>query len=303
MPRRLAASHWCSRQLGAGARRPAARRHDRRPRHGPARGRLRLLGDPGRRPGRPHPSTSGSPWTSGVLGQETTGPGGLAYALRTVPVAARHRRAHPSARARTRGSSTSPTRPASSPRRCSRCSAIASSASVTRRSRWRAGRSARSASTRRPPRSTTSGSTTSAGCVRCASTASTTCPRLLADPAALRRLEEGRLFGAEWLRTLGALPNEYLYYYYFTREAVASILEAPQTRGEFLLGQQAAFYDAVARPPRAGRRGVEPGARAARRDVHARGAVPRARSATRPTSRAAATRGWRWRSWRRSAAR
>lgn len=40
-----------------------------------------------------------------------------------------------------------------------------------------------------------------------------------------RVVEEGKLFGAEWLRTLGAIPNEYLhyyYFYYFTREAVES---------------------------------------------------------------------------------
>ena len=74
-------------------------------------------------------------------------------------------------------------------------------------------------------------------------------PRLLDDPDRLLRLEEGRLFGPPWLRTLGALPNEYLYYYYFTREALASILGAPQTRGEFLLDQQSAFYDVVAHDP------------------------------------------------------
>ncbi|MGQ4444746.1 6-phospho-beta-glucosidase, partial [Streptomyces violaceoruber] len=34
-------------------------------------------------------------------------------------------------------------------------------------------------------------------------------PRLLADPALLGSFEEGRLFGAEWLRSLGAVPNEY----------------------------------------------------------------------------------------------
>ena len=39
-------------------------------------------------------------------------------------------------------------------------------------------------------------------------------PRLLADDAALLGLEEGRLFGPDWLRTIGALPNEYLYYFY-----------------------------------------------------------------------------------------
>ncbi|MFE6779185.1 6-phospho-beta-glucosidase [Streptomyces sp. NPDC057702] len=68
-------------------------------------------------------------------------------------------------------------------------------------------------------------------------------PDLLADEAALTSFEEGKLFGADWLQTLGALPNEYLHYYYFNRESVAAIRDAPRTRGEFLRGQQAAFYE------------------------------------------------------------
>ena len=71
-------------------------------------------------------------------------------------------------------------------------------------------------------------------------------PDLLADETALGEIEEGHLFGTEWLRTLGALPNEYLYYYYFTRDAIAQIRSAPQTRGEYLVAQQADFYTAVA---------------------------------------------------------
>src|SRR4051812_736102 len=64
-------------------------------------------------------------------------------------------------------------------------------------------------------------------------------PRLLADTDRLESFEEGRLFGADWLRTLGAIPNEYLHYYYDTREAVAS----GASRGAFLLEQQRKFYD------------------------------------------------------------
>jgi 6-phospho-beta-glucosidase len=71
-------------------------------------------------------------------------------------------------------------------------------------------------------------------------------PRLLADPDALGSFEEGRLFGADWLRTLGALPNEYLHPYYYTREAVTTGRASPQTRGAFLLEQQDRFYTAVA---------------------------------------------------------
>lgn len=67
-------------------------------------------------------------------------------------------------------------------------------------------------------------------------------PELLADDSRLARMEEGRLFGTEWLRSLGSIPNEYLYYYYFTREAVAKARAAEQTRGEYLVAQQAAFY-------------------------------------------------------------
>ena len=65
-------------------------------------------------------------------------------------------------------------------------------------------------------------------------------PRLLADDARLSSFEEGKLFGVDWLRTLGAVPNPYLHYYYFNREAVA----AAQTRGAFLLQQQGRFYSA-----------------------------------------------------------
>lgn len=67
-------------------------------------------------------------------------------------------------------------------------------------------------------------------------------PRLLADTAALTSFEEGKLFGAEWLRTLGELPNEYLHYYYFRRETLDSLRTAAETRGEFLDQQQGGFF-------------------------------------------------------------
>ncbi|WNB86642.1 6-phospho-beta-glucosidase [Cellulomonas sp. ATA003] len=72
-------------------------------------------------------------------------------------------------------------------------------------------------------------------------------PDLLADDAALEGIEEARLMGADWVRLLGALPNEYLYYYYFTREATARIAGSV-TRGEFLADQQAGFYADAAAP-------------------------------------------------------
>lgn len=73
-------------------------------------------------------------------------------------------------------------------------------------------------------------------------------PRLLADEAALGSFEEGRLFGPEWLRSLGAVPNEYLHYYYFNREAVRAYRTAERTRGAYLRDQQAGFYEEMGKP-------------------------------------------------------
>ena len=74
-------------------------------------------------------------------------------------------------------------------------------------------------------------------------------PDLLADAAALSSIEEGHLFGTDWLQSLGMIPNEYLYYYYFTRDAIAQIRSGESTRGEFLLAQQTNFYAAVTSSP------------------------------------------------------
>lgn len=73
-------------------------------------------------------------------------------------------------------------------------------------------------------------------------------PRLLGDPVLLGSFEEGRLFGADFLRSLGAIPNEYLHYYYFNREAVRAYQQADKTRGAFLRDQQRHFYGESSRP-------------------------------------------------------
>ena len=66
-------------------------------------------------------------------------------------------------------------------------------------------------------------------------------PELLADDDRLAGFEEGRLFGGDWLRALGMIPNEYLYYFYFHADAVDSIRKGIP-RGAQLLESQAAFY-------------------------------------------------------------
>ena len=66
-------------------------------------------------------------------------------------------------------------------------------------------------------------------------------PGLLADEKCLTSFEEGRLFGPERLRTVGMIPNEYLYYYDFAPEALAG-MQSGRVRAEFLQRQQDAFY-------------------------------------------------------------
>lgn len=68
-------------------------------------------------------------------------------------------------------------------------------------------------------------------------------PGILADDAALGEIEEARLIGKDWVRADGALPNEYLYYYLHTDSAVERITSASTTRGEFLQAQQDGFYE------------------------------------------------------------
>ena len=67
-------------------------------------------------------------------------------------------------------------------------------------------------------------------------------PGLLADDERLQALEETQLFKAEGLRSLGMIPNAYLYYYYATREAVVGMTAGGETRAQHILGTQAPFY-------------------------------------------------------------
>ncbi|WP_420111442.1 6-phospho-beta-glucosidase [Pseudactinotalea sp.] len=63
-------------------------------------------------------------------------------------------------------------------------------------------------------------------------------PALLADRDALLRLDEAALYDVDWLRVLGCLPGEYLHYY---EPATA---QEQSGRAAFLVQQQAAFFDA-----------------------------------------------------------
>lgn len=75
-------------------------------------------------------------------------------------------------------------------------------------------------------------------------------PELLASPERIESFEEGALFGADWIQTLGALPNEYLHYYSYRRDVLQADQYAATTRGRYLLDQQAGFWDEAATAPR-----------------------------------------------------
>ena len=118
---------------------------------------------------------------------------------------------------------------------------------------------------------------------------------------ALAGFEEGRLFGGDWLRTLGMIPNEYLYYFYFGADTVSTIRGRAAARR--LPARVAGRVLRAERPGprrRAGRLARDP--RRARPHLHGGRAAPR--PASRPTTttaaRRAATRARRWRWSRRS---
>jgi 6-phospho-beta-glucosidase len=71
-------------------------------------------------------------------------------------------------------------------------------------------------------------------------------PALLSDPQALQSFEEGRLFPQPFLARLGALPNEYLYYYYQQDAAREAMRALPATRGESIHSQQQELYPRLA---------------------------------------------------------
>jgi 6-phospho-beta-glucosidase len=88
-------------------------------------------------------------------------------------------------------------------------------------------------------------------------------PGLLADDERVARLPAAGLFGVPRLRELGAVPNEYLVYFEHPDRAVAGVRREGATRGQSLAEAQDAFYAAASEPGREA-------ARTWRRAVHAR---------------------------------
>ena len=177
----------------------------------------------------------------GVLGQETVGAGGISYGLRTVPVAIEVAR---------RIAELAPdawtinfTNPAGlvTERRWPRAWSdrvigicdFAGRAHPPRRAAARRRPGERLVRLRRaqPP---------GLAARRLRRRAAITCRGCWPTPAALGSFEEGSFLGADWLQTLGAVPNEYLYYYYNSHDAVRAARAASlDPAGAFLLPSSA----------------------------------------------------------------
>jgi 6-phospho-beta-glucosidase len=190
------------------------------------------------------------PLDEGVVGQETTGPGGLCFALRTVPVmdelARRVAERAPQAWfvnfTNPAGLVTEAIRTHLGDRAVGICD---SPAGLCRRVAGALGR--------RPDELWFDYfGLNHLGWLRCVHDGERDLlPDLLADDERLATFEEGRLFGGEWLRALGMIPNEYLFFYYFASDTVGALRSGRQSRAEFLLSQQAAFYGENSRSPQA----------------------------------------------------
>ena len=195
------------------------------------------------------PATSASPSTSGCSARRPPGRAGLAYALRTVPVALRHRRAHPSPRPgrvvhqlhqpgghRHRGDAVGARRPRHRHLRLT----DRVGAQGDRRARARPGRHRDRLRRAQPPR-----------------LAARPAGRRHRPPAAAAR----RPGGAAAPRGGPAVRAGVAAHARVAAQRVPLLLllhpggsgarssRPPQTRGEFLLDQQSAFYDTVGRHP------------------------------------------------------
>jgi 6-phospho-beta-glucosidase len=72
-------------------------------------------------------------------------------------------------------------------------------------------------------------------------------PRILADRELLRRLYPADLFDPELIQTLGLIPTEYLFFYYSQRKAYRNQVRAGASRGEELARMNSGLFDQLAR--------------------------------------------------------
>jgi 6-phospho-beta-glucosidase len=181
------------------------------------------------------------PLALGVLGQETVGPGGIAFALRTVPVMREIAEVTAKRAPGTwflnftnpAGLVTEAIRPILGDRAIGVCDSPAALCARV------------AAALGKPMRSLEfayAGLNHLGWLAAVHTDGEEVLGRLLDDEPRLSGIEEARLFGPSSLRELGAIPNEYLVYYERPDDIVRAFRAAGQTRAQVLLEQQHAFY-------------------------------------------------------------
>lgn len=184
----------------------------------------------------------------GVLGQETVGAGGLAYALRTVPVA--RALAHRVAAVAPQAWVISFTNPAGIITQAMREVLGARVVGICDTPIGLVRRAARAVGRTPPEVGFDYVGLNHLGWLRTLVVdGHDELPGLLADDERLDIMEEARILGFDWVRALGAIPNEYLFYYYRHRAAMGRIGSGDPTRGQFLDEQQRRFYRAAQATP------------------------------------------------------
>lgn len=182
------------------------------------------------------------PLRHGVLGQETVGPGGYAYALRTIPVALELARTV--AEAAPQAWVINFTNPAGIITQAMREVLGRRVIGICDTPIGLVRRAARALGSQESELEYDYIGLNHLGWLRSITRGGRdVLPTLLNTPELLSQMEEARLIGLDWVRQLGMIPNEYLFYFYRNREAVAQILTEDQTRGQFLSAQQRAFYE------------------------------------------------------------
>ena len=188
------------------------------------------------------------PLALGVLAQETVGPGGVAFALRTVPVmvaiAEAVARAAPDAWflnfTNPAALVTEAVRPVLGDRVVGVCDAPAAlCARAAAALQWPMG----------SLRFDYAGLNHLGWLLAVNAEGEDLLPGLLSDEGRLRSIAEVRLLGSGTVRQARALPNEYLVYYERSDEIVEAFRRAGETRGQQVLSQQAAFYGSGGHTP------------------------------------------------------
>lgn len=74
-------------------------------------------------------------------------------------------------------------------------------------------------------------------------------PKVLSSPEIIQKCYRHALFPAEFIQRLGLLPTEYLYFYYFPRQALENTMRSGQSRGQAIAAMNRGLFPKLAAAP------------------------------------------------------